>query len=177
MATTEIKEILRLHLLWLNNDANGKRADLSGAYLSGANLRSANLSCAKLSGANLSFANLSFADLSGANLSDAYLSGANLRSANLRSANLSGANLSNANLSFVNLSGANSNKYNFLAVYGIGSANRQTLYIPEMDKVWCGCFIGSMKEFEDKVKETYKDGIHLENYMNAINYLKNIKLK
>ncbi len=112
----ELKTILELHRKWVYGEANGKRADLSGANLSGANLSGANLSGADLSGANLSDADLSGANLSGADLSGAYLSdadlrsanlsGASLRSANLRSADLSGANLRSANLSGADLSGA-----------------------------------------------------------------------
>jgi hypothetical protein len=50
----------------LKQNANFRRADLSGAYLSGADLSGANLSGADLSGAYLSGADLSGADLSGA---------------------------------------------------------------------------------------------------------------
>ena len=55
----ELKEILRLHALWLTDEAGGKCADLRGADLSGADLRYANLSSADLRGADLSCANLS----------------------------------------------------------------------------------------------------------------------
>jgi hypothetical protein len=68
----DLKEVLRLHALWIASDAAGVRANLSGAYLSRANLRGANLS-----GAYLSDANLRGANLSDANLSDARLSRAN----------------------------------------------------------------------------------------------------
>jgi len=95
-------------------------------------------------------ANLISADLSGANLSGAKLIGADLRSADLRS--------------------AVSSNLTFLAVYGIGSANRQTLYIPEMDIVFCGCFRGTMAEFKVQVANNAKDK-HLEAYNNAIEYL------
>ena len=106
MTSKEIKNILDLHLKWLQGINGGSRADLSGANLSGANLSGANLSGANLSGADLSGANLSGANLSGADLSGANLSGANLSGANLSGANLSGADLSGANLSGANLSGA-----------------------------------------------------------------------
>src|SRR3989337_499349 len=59
----ELTEILRLHVLWLQADMQGKQANLHGA-----NLRRANLS--------------------GANLREANLRGADLREANLREANL-----------------------------------------------------------------------------------------
>src|ERR1051326_1365895 len=101
MTPEKIKEVLTAHAAWLRGDANGIRADLSGANLrradlSGANLRRANLSRADLSGANLSGANLSGANLSGADLSEAYLSRANLSGANLSEAYLSRADLSRA---------------------------------------------------------------------------------
>ena len=123
----ELKIVLKKHTLWLINDPNGVRAnlsmaDLSWANLSGANLSRANLSRANLSwanlrganlyeanlrGANLSEADLSGADLSGADLSDANLYEANLREADLSGADLSGADLSDANLYEANLRGAN----------------------------------------------------------------------
>ena len=122
----ELEVILRKHMLWLNDDKDGERAnlrgtdlrdaDLSGAYLSGADLSGAYLRGADLSGAYLRGANLSGANLSGANLrgtdlrdadlSGAYLSGADLSGAYLRGADLSGANLRGAYLSGANLRGA-----------------------------------------------------------------------
>ena len=86
--TKEIKEILKLHKLWLDNDPQGRRADLHGADLHGADLH----------GANLRGANLRDANLRGANLRDANLRGANLRDADLRSADLYGADLHGADL-------------------------------------------------------------------------------
>jgi Pentapeptide repeats (8 copies) len=74
MELLEIKEHLRLHVLWLKNDPAGKRADLCSADLCGADLRGANL-C----GANLSSADLSSANLRGANLRGADLCGAHLK--------------------------------------------------------------------------------------------------
>lgn len=89
-----MKEILKLHIKWLNNEKDGVRANLSDTYLSGANLRGANLSGANLSGANLRGASLRYADLSDADL----------RYANLRGADLSGADLRYADLRYANLS-------------------------------------------------------------------------
>ena len=71
MNADELKEVLRKHKLWLNNDSAGEMADLHGADLSGADL----------SGADLRMADLRWADLSGADLS-----GADLRMADLRMA-------------------------------------------------------------------------------------------
>ena len=74
IARDELVVFLRKHALWLINDPEGERANLSRADLSGADLSGANLSRADLSGADLSRAILSGADLSGANLSGANLS-------------------------------------------------------------------------------------------------------
>jgi hypothetical protein len=63
-----LKEILNLHLKWVNSELGGVRA-----YLRDANLRYAYLRDANLSGADLRYANLSGANLSGANLRDAYI--------------------------------------------------------------------------------------------------------
>ena len=66
--TTELKDILNKHALWLRGDPSGVRANLSGT----------NLSYSNLYGVDLSYSNLSNADLRGANLYRANLSGTNL---------------------------------------------------------------------------------------------------
>ena len=90
MTSAEIKTILEEHSKWLENNKNGKCADLRWA-----DLRWADLSEAKLRGANLSKA-----DLGGANLSKADLGGADLRWADLSEAKLRWADLSEAMLNY-----------------------------------------------------------------------------
>ena len=127
--------------------------------LSGADLRSADLSYANLSGADLRSADLSYADLSYANLSYANLSYANLSGANLSGANLSGANLSKR----------------YIQISRIGSAKRITTYCFDDDIIWCGCFKGSLQEFEVKVNKTHKNNeMYLKEYLGAINYIKSL---
>ena len=147
----DLKDILRLHNLWLKDNLEGKRADLRDANLSGADLSGANLK-----DANLRDANLNGADLSGANLSDA-----NLRDANLRDANLRGANLRFANLRFANLSGAKS-YYSFTAY---GTSKRIVHCIKNQDTwmVQAGCFWGTLDELEAKVKSTHNSKVYLSN--------------
>jgi len=103
----ELKEILRLHDMWLKDEEGGERANLHGANLRGANLHGADLRGADLRGASLYGANLHEANLRGASLYGADLYGADLREANLREANLRGANLHEANLRGASLYGAN----------------------------------------------------------------------
>ena len=137
----------------------------SSANLSFANLHSANLHSANLRSANLHFADLRFADLSFADL----------HFADLRSANLSFADLSFADLSSANLSSAKTDK-RYIQVSCIGSSKRMTTYCFEDDQVMCGCFTGTLKEFEKKCKETHKDNKqHLAEYLGFIKYIKSLK--
>ena len=157
----ELQEVLRLHKLWLNDDENGVRANLSGANLSGANLSGANLSGANLSRADLSGAYLSRANLSGANLSradlsGAYLSGANLSGANLSGANLSGAYLSGANLSLTKISDT---EYLVKSIFINGTKHSVS---------WWGCSeisIGCDRKSIEWWKENYKAAGVREGYM------------
>ena len=108
----ELNKILSNHKLWLMDESNGIRADLSGvdleyANLDGADLRDANLSGADLRGADLGGANLWYADLRGADLRDANLRCADLGYADLGGANLSGADLDGTDLKSTDLRGAN----------------------------------------------------------------------
>jgi hypothetical protein len=101
MNTDDLKEVIRLHGMWVRGEEGGVRADLYGVNLSGVNLRWANLSKANLREANLREANLREANLCGANLR-----WADLRRADLRWTDLSKANLGEADLSGANLCGA-----------------------------------------------------------------------
>lgn len=69
----ELKEILRLHGLWVDKSEGGERANLSSANLTSANLIFADLTGANLYGAGLRGANLTGADLSGTILSNTQL--------------------------------------------------------------------------------------------------------
>ena len=157
-----------------------------GADLGGANLGGADLDGANLGGANLRYANLGGANLDGANLDGANLGGANLRYANLDGANLDGADLGGANLGGANLGGANlrgayldcwgklQSTSDILIVGLIGSRNDHTT-IFHTDKgtfVKCGCFKGTLEEFEAKVKETHQGNNHEKDYLALIQFAK-----
>ena len=120
----ELNDIIKKHEMWLKNDKDGVRADLSYA---------------------------------------------NLRSANLRSADLSSADLNSANLRSADLD------KKIISISRIGSRKGMTTYNFDDDIIWCGCFKGTLKEFEDKVKETHKDNKqYLKEYMGFIKYIKSL---
>ena len=107
MNANELKNILKLHKKWLNNEEGGLKANLRGAILYRADLRGAILYRVDLRGADLRGANLRGADLREANLRGAILyradfCGADLREATLRGADLRGAKLREAkNIPFI----------------------------------------------------------------------------
>ena len=101
-----LNEILKKHKMWLNNEENGERADLSDADLRNADLRNADLCDADFRDADLRNADLRGADLYGADLRNADLRDADLRYAGLRDADLCDADLCDADFRDADLSGA-----------------------------------------------------------------------
>ena len=96
-------------------------------------------------------------------------------SADLRYADLRSADLRSADLSYVNLSYAKTDK-RYIQISCIGSEKRMTTYCFENDKIWCGCFTGTLKDFEKQVQKTHKHNEnHLKEYIGFINYLKSLK--
>ena len=151
-------------------------ANLGGAYLGGAYLGGANLGGAYLCGANLGGADLGGANLGGANLGGAYLGGANLGGANLGGANLGGAYLGGAYLRVADLGdwGKIQSPSDILIVGVIGSRNGYTT-IFHTDRgifVQCGCFKGTLEEFEERVKETHQGNKYERNYLALVEFVK-----
>ena len=70
-SSDELKEILRLHALWLDGNAEGAQANLCGADLRGADFRDADFRYANLRDADFRYADLRYANLSEADLRDA----------------------------------------------------------------------------------------------------------
>ena len=93
MREKELKEILKLHEMWLHTKKGGARANLHDANLHDADLQDADLQDADLQDADLQDADLQDADLRRANLQGADLRGADLQGANLQGANLQGADI------------------------------------------------------------------------------------
>ncbi len=97
--------------------------------------------------------------------------------ANLRGANLCEADLSGADLSGADLRGANLRLTGFLVIGHIGSRNDITYYHHENDLVRCGCFSGTLSEFEKAVHEKYDDGKCRKEYDAAIAFIKSVMNK
>jgi hypothetical protein len=115
-------------------------------------------------------ANLRSADLSSANLSSANLSSADLRYADLSYADLSSANLSSADLSYADLS------KRYIQVSCIGSRKGMTTYCFDDDFIWCGCWKGTLEEFEKQVKATHKNNKqYLKEYLGFIKYVRGLR--
>ena len=169
----DLKEVLRLHKRWINDDKDGRRADLSGADLSGADLGGADLN-----GADLRDASLNGASLNGANLGCADLGGANLRGADLGRADLGCADLGGADLGRADLGGADLSDATFddriFCLDRIGSVKRRTTYNATKDIVWCGCFCGTFKEWISQIRTTYPDekNVYRKEYEAAIAFFK-----
>lgn len=88
---------------------------------------------------------------------------------------LSGANLYGANLSGAEMAHAETDK-RYIQIGCIGRFKRITTYCVDDNIVWCGCFTGTLEEFEERVKVTHADNKqYLGEYLGAINYFKQLK--
>ena len=104
-------------------------------------------------------------------LIEAVKQGANLYGADLCDANLYGADLRDANLGDW---GKIQSASDFLIVGSIGSRNGYTTLF-HTDKgifVQCGCFRGSIEDFEQKVKDTHQGNKHERDYLALIEFAK-----
>ena len=167
----EIKSVFGDVIFEFEKENNSIKDTLVEAVKQGADLRGADLGGAYLGGA----------DLGGADLGGAYLGYADLRGAYLGYADLGGADLRGANLGYADLRGANLGEWgkiqspsDVLIVGAIGSRNGYTT-IFHTDKgvfVQCGCFKGTLDEFEVKVKETHQGNKHERDYLALIQFVK-----
>lgn len=63
----------------------------------------------------------------------------------------------------------------YLCFKGLGSSNRNTTFFKCKDDsigVKCGCFSGSLVEFQAKVKETHNDNKYAREYLKAVEVVK-----
>jgi len=71
-------------------------------------------------------------------------------------------------------------KFPFLRIGNIGSRNSYTIFYFPADRsaeifVTCGCFSGTLTEFEIRVKESHEDGLYRRQYLKTIEYVKNMR--
>lgn len=105
-------EVLRLHSLWLNNEREGKRADLRNVDLRHIHLAGFVFDRCDLRGADLRDADLPYirffrTDFQGADLRGANLRRSNFLAVNFRNANLQGTNFFGADFLRTDFRGAN----------------------------------------------------------------------
>lgn len=98
------------------------------------------------------------------------------RDADLRGADLGDADLRDANLGDANLGdwGKLQSVSDILTIGAIGSRDDYTT-IFHTDKgilIQCGCFNGTLEEFETKVKQTHQGNKHEKDYMAMIEFAK-----
>lgn len=93
MTQEKLKVVLELHKKWLNNEADGVRADLYGADLFGVDMHGVDLREANMQGVDLRGANMC-----GANMRGTILCGADMYGANMRGTLLYGADVYRANM-------------------------------------------------------------------------------
>jgi len=167
-------------------EAIKQKIDLRGSNLSYSDLRysdlrGSNLRYSNLRYSDLRYSDLRYSDLRYSNLRYSDLRGSNLRYSNLIGSNLSGSDLSGSDLRGSNLRGSDLNGSDtdkrYIQISCIGSAKRLTTYCFEDDKIWCGCFTGTLEEFKKQVKETHDNNPqYLAEYLLFVEYLKSLKM-
>lgn len=60
-------------------------------------------------------------------------------------------------------------------IVGIGSIGRCTTYDAKNDKIICGCFYGSLAEFEERIETVYNVSQHGTAYKAGIAFFKAVK--
>lgn len=171
-----------------NTDLRGAclyRADLSFADLSKACLERADLRGAKLYKANLADVWAHRTDLTNAYLAEACLVRARMTDTELKGANLAGAILSHAdledaNLYAVDLRDANLYRANWeyakngLTFGPIGSRLGLTYAVrhPKAVMIKCGCFWGTLEEWEAQCRRVHRGTVHAEAYAAAAAFIR-----
>ena len=151
-------------------------AFLDGAFLGGAFLRGASLDGAFLRGAFLRGASLRGASLGGASLDGAFLDGASLGGAFLRGASLGGAFLDGASLGGAFLRDKENPIESIKQIGNIGSRGGFTIAFKckKSIEINCGCFWGTIEEFEEAVKEKHAGTKYETEYMAAIEFFRKV---
>lgn len=198
----ELDEIIEKHEEWIKDRSCGERMiiefrdlersnfskrNLKGAILNYCNLQFANFIGTNLKGVELKGSDLMYCDLTGSDLSCSTLTNSNLVNSkmertNLKDADLRFTNLGNARLKGVNLTEAllyktdlsYANIDNMISCGNLGEHNRVVYYFYKENRIKCGCFDGTLEEFESELLKKYKED---NNYFKALEMFKKIKNK
>lgn len=159
-------------------ELNLNKRDLIDINISHSNLRNTKFFCSNLIRVDFYDSNLEGADFGNAKLNGIRFDCANLTLTDFNDAyirccgfiysNLNKTNFNNATLYCIDImeSGLNKakfyltnlhmvNKADYVCIGNIGSRNDTTYYFYNIDRVICGCFDGTMEEFEEKVDREY----------------------
>ncbi len=84
------------------------------------------------------------------------------------------ADLHGADLNGADLRGADLRETGFIIIGHIGSRNDVTYYHAQNDIVRCGCFSGTLDEFENAVRSNNNEGQYLEEYEALLTFIKSV---
>ena len=140
-----------------------------------ANLRSRDLVGLYFRGTNLEGVDLSFSDCSKSDFHKVNFAGANLTRANFTDANLQTSDLNLANLKFTEFIGAILPS-NVIVTARIGSRKTKTTAVYNAEKrtitIFCGCWKGSITEFDARVQKVHGDNKYAKEYLLAIKQIR-----
>ena len=158
----EIEKLIIMHGKYLQDNTKGKRLILIKKDLSKLDMR----------GSDMKGSDMSWSDMRGSNMRGSDMSWSNMSWSNMSGSNMSGSDMSGSDISECNLSLCiTDDKY--ISISGIGSEKRMSIFNSTKNIIWCGCFKGNLKEFENKVKLTHKDNKqYLKEYLDVIQYFK-----
>lgn len=174
-------DLSRTDMTWVN---------LSHAKLRETVLRGASLSNSNLSGADLTYADLQRTDLFCVNAQDAVFEGACMRHANLGLSSMRKVNLDDAQIIHVDLRGSVMDGATYdgkelwrvrpiLQLGSCGFYNRATIVLFYEDcsepTVLCGCFRGTISQFEDAIHSKHSGTFYEYEYMAMVYHIKAIR--
>lgn len=114
MTQQEVDEMCKKHEAWLENRADGVRADFSGASLKGMSLKNADLRFANLEGADLRLVRATYATFDDCTANGACFTEAQLTGASFEGASLQSASFECAIINFVSFAEADLRRANFI---------------------------------------------------------------
>jgi uncharacterized protein YjbI with pentapeptide repeats len=165
--------IMEEHKLWLSDPYYaGEKANFRYTDLVGINFGDYDLSTVSFAYADLTNANFYGAILEDANFDYANLTNANFAHANLTSASMVGTILNDTNFRATHTSFISGTR--FYSIDNIGTFRGKVTYVPIMDRVFAGCWEGTLEEFLTKGLEMNRSNpLQCENIRMAYRFFLN----